>query len=297
MAEPMEGLEPPVLPGLGRLNPVLKLVLVLCVALLAVTLDQLASLGLLTVFSLSMVLGSGLRPRQLRPLLVLALAATWGTLMSQGLFYDRQPRTLLVTLVPALGGTPTQPWFPGLFLYREGVLHGLVQSLRFLSLLLLGASVSLTTSPERLFQGLKALRVPYGLSFMAVTAVRFLPLALQELQTVRAVRALRGHQPWRSGLREALRSEVAMLQPVLVKTLRRATDLATALTLRAFDPVRPETDRAPLSLTMGERVGLGSALLVTGGLVVLKGLYLLYLHQLLYIPGFRELYGWIRQWV
>lgn len=288
---------PPTDGRLAGLHPVFKLVLVLCVALMGITLDQLPSLGLLSLFCLSFMLGSGLRSAQLRPILILALAAMWGTMLSQGLFYDRQPRTLLVTLLPAWSWGELLPPFPGLFVYREGVLHGLLQSLRFVSLLLMGSTVSLTTSPERLLVGLQALKVPYGLSFMAVTALRSFPLALQEIQTVRAVWALRAPLHRRRGLLRRLKSDLAMLRPVLVKTLRRATDLATALTLRAFDPSGERNRDAHTPLTPRERAGLTMLLAGTGMIVGVKVLYLLYLHEVVYVGLLRPLYGWVRTYL
>ena len=42
----------------------------------------------------------------------------WGTSLSQGLFYGQMPREVLISI-------------GGVELYQEGVVHGLIQSLRF----------------------------------------------------------------------------------------------------------------------------------------------------------------------
>lgn len=276
---------------LETLDPRLKLSVVLCAGLWTVALEHPPGLLLLVSVGGMAVLLAGLRPGALRSLGLTLLAACWGTTLGQGLFYALEPRTVWITLLPEgkLGGLD----FPGVLLYLEGVRHGLVQSLRFSALILLGAALCASTSPERLFQALRWLRVPYGLSFMAVTAVRFLPLSLQELQLVRAVQRLRGYVPFQRGVRQTLTAELGALRPLLMRTLRRATELATALTLRHFDaldeqhhqlqPLRGAT-RASLLLLMG----------MTFSIVCMKILFVMYREEIFFLPILRPLYGWIR---
>lgn len=271
---------------LERVDPRLKLVGMMCASLLAVALDQAMSLLILAGLGLMMLVLARLPRAQVRPLLGVLLAASWGTVFGQALFYDFFPRTVWVTI--------PLPFSWELPLYLEGMRYGLVQSLRFSALILLGTSLSLTTSPERMFLGLQHLRVPFGLSFMAVTAVRFLPLMLRELQTVWAVRRLRGYRRGRLGLRDLVRTEVDTFRPVVVKTLRRATDLATSLTLRAFDPAAERASLPPLHFSTVERLVLGGMVLATSSILLLKLLFLLYLHDWLYVSGMRDVYGWIR---
>lgn len=276
---------------LEQLDARLKLSVVLCAGLMTVTLEQLPGLLLLVGVGVGAVGLAGLRPGALRSLGLTLLAASWGTILGQGLFYAMEPRTVGLSLLPPVSVGALE--LPEVVLYREGLLHGVVQSLRFSALILLGAALCASTAPERLFQALRWLRVPYGLSFMAVTAVRFLPLTLQELQLVRAVQRLRGYVPLRRGLRPSLEAELGTLRPLLMRTLRRSAELATALTLRGFDAVEEQPELSP-PLRGWARGGLMLLLLVTLSTVLMKLLFVLYREEVLFLPVLRPLYGWIR---
>ena len=58
-------------------------------------------------------------------------------------------------------------------LWWEGAVHGSVQALRIVSMSFAGLAMALSTPPDRLFAALVRLRVPYGVAFLAVTALRF----------------------------------------------------------------------------------------------------------------------------
>ena len=103
---------------LEMLDPRLKLTWLVVVSLLSVLLDSTAALALLLLFAMLTISGLRIRPRGWVALAGLMLAVAWGTLLSQALFYERVPRTAMLTIIPPgeLAG-----WeFPGLRFYREG---------------------------------------------------------------------------------------------------------------------------------------------------------------------------------
>ena len=118
-----------------------------------------------------------------------ALLVVWSTVFSQAMFFAGEPRTPVFTLVPELRWGPMA--FPGVRLYREGAWYGLLQSSRMVATMLAGLTVCLSTSPERLLAALVWLRMPAALSFMAVAALRLLPVLVDEWSTVRAACLLR----------------------------------------------------------------------------------------------------------
>lgn len=297
-----EGLDPRHIPPLWqsggyslleRLDPRVKLVAMVCASLLAVSLEQLESLLAFTLLCALPLPFLRATRAQLKALLVVVMLTTWGTVLGQAFFYGRLPRTVILTFWE--GGQVLGIPIPTLELYLEGVKHGLLQSLRFTGLLLLGAAVSLSTSPERLLLGLTRLRVPYALSFMAVTALRFLPLVSAELQTVLAVRRLRGYRPLRRGIRATVRVELGTFKPVVARALRRASSLAVSLTLRGFDPLVSRTSARELRLGRGEWLGLVGLLGVTIPVVLGRFLFWLYVNELFYHPGLREVYTLVRE--
>lgn len=217
---------------------------------------------------------------------VLATAAlfAWTTALSQGLFYAGWPRSPLVQLGP-------------LTVWREGLLYGLAQSLRFVTLLAAGALVALTTPVDRLIAALVALRVPFGLALMAATVLRFVPVVGAEWMAVRGARSRRGRPAWRRSPWAWLELEASLLRPVVARSLRRARALAESLEARGFHPTAPRTEREPLRMTAGDRALLAGLAAVTVAALGARMVYAAYGAELVYLPELRGLYAFVRAWM
>jgi energy-coupling factor transport system permease protein len=239
--------------------------------------------GLTTLLALAHPRAAGWRLRFLGGVALLA----WSTALSQGLFWSEWPRTPVVVLCRS----------PAVVLWREGLVHGLVQSFRFVALAAAGLWVAVATSPDRIVTGLLALRVPYGVALMGATALRFVPLVGEELVAVRRARARRGRPVWQRGLGAWVRLEAAMLRPVVARALRRARALAESLETRGFHPTAPRAVREPLHFGGLDTVGLGAAVVVSTAAFVARALYVLYGSELYYTPGLRGLYAFVRAWM
>ena len=266
------------------MDPRTRLGLLVAVGIFAILLDRPGALAALAIVSSAPLLVAPIGWTWRRRAVGLALAVTWATTLGQGLFYADLPRTPWLTLGP-------------LTIWSEGLGHGLVQSLRLVATTSAGLAVAVTTPPDRLFAALVALRVPYAVSFLAITALRFVPTAGEELWTVRRARARRGRPMWSRPPWAWLRQEMALLVPVAARSLRRARSLAEALDSRGFDPARPRRLREPLRIRPWELALLG---VVYGALAALLGaelLYRAYLGEVLYVPALRPLYGFVRGWL
>ncbi len=271
-----------------------KLILVLGISLLAITLDQWFSLLGLCLFSLGLFLWARPQWAHIKGIFLLILLTTWGLIVSQGIFYQNFPRTVLFYLVPPfeLHGHH----FGGLAVYRQGLYYGAVQSLRFSAALLAGLALCVSTSVERLYYALAALPLPRGISFLSVSAIRFLPIVAEELQNVRKALRLKGYRPWRCGLVETVRTELCVPLPVLSGAVRRARDLADALLTRGFDPLAP-TKRPPEPWPGGERLLIFCFALMCLAVAVAKVFFWLYLQEVLYLEPLRPLYAFCRNWL
>jgi energy-coupling factor transporter transmembrane protein EcfT len=289
-------------PWLASADPRLKLAALGWFSLVCVMVDSTAALGVVFLLAALVVAGVRLSWRGwLAAAGTLALVA-WSTVLGQALFYEQAPRTVLLTLLPSadLGG-----WhFSGLTFYREGAAHGLAQSLRMLSLMLIGLAVSLSTSPERLLAALARLRLNPAVGFVTVTALRFVPTLAAEWATVRQAQRLRGYR-FRSGKPggwmwrwpKAVRHELASLGPALAASLRRASSLATSVTARGFDPAGRRTFYPPLRFRTWERAALVLLGASVAAIAAAKALYGLYLGEMLYHPALRGLYDFVREWL
>jgi energy-coupling factor transport system permease protein len=271
---------------LGTCDPRLKLAWLAWVSCLCVLLDSLAALAALALVAATPAAFLRIRLAGWLAIGTVLALVVWGTLLSQGLFYDRWPRSMLVSLIEprTLAG-----WeFSGLAIYREGIVYGAVQSLRLVAMMLAGLCVCLSTSPERLLAALARCRVPVAIGFVTVTALRFLPAMLAEIAIVRQAQRLRGAR--------RLRGQMGLLLlPVLASALRRSTALAASVTSRGFDPAARRTFYPELRFRPLERVAI--AVLVASGAAIgaAKALYWLYVGDLYYASGLRELYDFVRQ--
>lgn len=280
---------------LARLDPRVKLAWLVFISTLGVLLDRTPALVVLFLCAALPVTAIRMRPTAWLTVFALLALLAWSTLLSQSLFYAELPRTVLVRLIPPFEWRG-RSW-PGLSLSREGALYGLAQSLRLLAVMLAGLTVCLSTSPERLLAALARLRVPVAVGFTTVTALRFLPLLVDELATVRRAMRLRGYRAKKKLGRGALRSEIAAFYPVLAAGLRRATTLAASVASRGFDPLGRRTYYPPLRMRHAERLLLVALASVWTAVAVTKLLYWSYLAELYYWPSLRGLYDFARLWL
>jgi energy-coupling factor transport system permease protein len=265
-------------------DPRARIVALFCLGTLTLCLDRVASLAFVAVLTSALLLA---HPRaaawRLRLLGVFALFA-WSTAISQGLFYADWPRTPAFSIGPVVFA-------------REGLVHGLAQSLRFMAVFAGGVLLAVSTTPERIGTGLLALRLPYGLVLMATAAFRFVPLVTEEWFVVRAARRRRGRPAWRRSPVAWLRLEVSLLRPLAARAIRRARTLAESLETRGFHPTAPRAVREPLRLRLGEAFLLGVIVLLTVATVSARLLWAAYAAELWYAPALRPLYGFVRAWL
>ncbi len=124
----------------------------------------------------------------------------------------------------------------------EGLYRGLATFLRLLILFLCSTILTMTTSPMKLAGGLEALfaplthlRVPVNQFAMLVTiSLRFIPTLIEEAETITRAQKSRG-APFTSPKKMVrLRTTLAVLIPLVVGSLQKATDLATAMESRCY---------------------------------------------------------------
>lgn len=266
------------------MDPRARLIAVFLAGTLAVLLERPLALSLLVVACGIPLLAARVPARWwLRGGLAVA-GVLYGTVFSQGLFYSDEPRVPLISIGPVV-------------LWREGVTYGLVQSLRFLSVLLAGLSVAALTPPDQMIRALRGLGLPASLALLVATALRFVPDIGREWLAVRVARSHRGRPVWRRTPWSWLALEVALLQPVVARTWRRAQTLAESLDARGLDPSAVRTERTTLRWRGVDTLFIGLVGLVALWVATAKLLFSAYTHGVLYVPELRALYGFVRYWL
>lgn len=277
---------------LYRLDARTKVSLLFFFAFYAILLDSPQSLFLLFSVALLLHALAGTCCKRWQVMIWLIIIGMWGTMIGQAMFYNQEPRTVIACLV-----SPATPLIGelsgGIYLYREGAAHGIVQGLRSGTMLATGLFLCWNTDPRQLLRCFLQWRMPYELAFMLVTALRFLPVMLQEAQVVRQAQLLR--RPEKRSVFFGLKLALQSLLPVLARSLRRATTLALSVESRGFSRQErlPENDVWPAK----ERclcMLLAAAALSS---VIVKCLFLLQYNGLFYLDCFRGIYDFCQRWM
>ena len=278
-----------------KLHPHTKILLLAIVSCLVILLDS--PIALFVCFLVSLCFQASIPPswRQIRLLILFVGLGTWGLIYSQGIFYNQFPRTVIFTLihkdVPVIGGLTG-----GIHLYREGLFHGAVQSLRFNTMLTISCFIIWTTQSRDLLLALVKLRVPYSLAFMVTTGLRYIPLIGSEAQTVIRSQRLRGFRYLQLNLFHTISGILNSLRPILTNNVRRATHLSEAVESRAFSPdAAHRTSLRQLKTGQQDVILIALSLVCLLGVIGLKGVYFLYANGLYYASWLRGAYTFARE--
>lgn len=274
-----------------HLHPYTKFVFSFAVSFLAILLDQPVSLSVLVFFSALLFWCSRPSKALLRLHLFLIATTVWGLIISQGLFYQNFPRTVLFCLLP-----PTEN-FSGLCLIKEGLFYGLIQSLRIIAALNTGLYLVTSTPKEDLFRAISSLPLPRGLTLLGLSAVRFLPSIAGDLRLIRGALRLRGYRPFKRGLFYTLRVEFSIIYPLLTKAVRQARTLSDTLLTRGFDPLSTTGLGLLIPWKRREKILSLAVALLCGLVLISKILFWLYLQEVFYAEGLRLLYAFVRHYL
>ena len=148
----------------------------------------------------------------------------------------------------------------------EGITVGLALGFRVLTILTSAFLFSMTTDPRNMVLSLiQKLKVSYRIGYGMYAALRFMPLARDEFESLRSARTVRGVGR-RSGPIGLMREYMSYAIPLLATMIRKAIRTAIAMESKAFGayPTRtyleivtiPWTDIVLLVALLGIEIGL-----------------------------------------
>lgn len=166
---------------------------------------------------------------------------------------------------------------------REGIYNAIEMVVR-LTLLLIGSSVmTLTTKPtdmadglEKAFGFLKVIKVPvHEMAMMISIAFRFIPILVEETDKIMKAQIARGADFESGGLIKKAKGLIPLLVPLIISSIKRALDLATAMEARCYNGGEGRTKMKPLKykkcdfVAYGVQVGYFVMIIVTNIVVKL----------------------------
>ena len=154
---------------------------------------------------------------------------------------------------------------------QQGMLNGLVYSVRLAIFIFSAAFLSLTTQAVELtdavfksFSPLKRVKFPVEeLSLITMISLRFIPLLLEEAITLKKAQTSRG-ATFEGGLIKRTKKSLPLLVPLFISSFRKADELALALDARGFRSGQQRTSFRRLVFKAPDYLFLSLILVVTG---------------------------------
>ena len=216
-----------------RVDPRIKLIVVILYIAELFMVETFAGYALLTVALVSVILNAKIPFktlfRSVRPLIVIIAFTS-----ILNLFYTEGRPIFTVWKL-------TATW--------EGLYASVFMIIR-ITMLVMGTSLlTYTTSPimltdalERLMSPLKKLKVPVGeLAMMMTIALRFIPVLLEETSKIMNAQKARGADFESGSVFKRAKALVPILVPLFVSAFRRADELAVAMECRCYDSTMPRS--------------------------------------------------------
>ncbi len=160
--------------------------------------------------------------------------------------------------------TPGEPLTYLPYATRQGLQHGLIVGLQLACAICVSTLMTLTTSPldmvwalEWFMRPLKYIKIPVEeIALLVMLAIRFIPLLFEETDRIVKAQKARGIDMESGGLIHRVKALLPVLIPLLQGMLRRADDLAVALTLRGYTPGKPRTTYKSVSIRAHDLIAL-----------------------------------------
>ncbi|UWG98481.1 energy-coupling factor transporter transmembrane protein EcfT [Dehalobacter sp. DCM] len=263
-----------------RLDVRTKMLMLLCVAVLGMALEQWKALAVVYLAVLALAVVARLSADKWKALLILSFLTLWGMMWVQAIFYNAYPRTPLLYLLPPMVISPSTPLLGGLWegiaFYYEGFTYGMAQSLRMIAPMTLGLVIFWTEDPVRILTGLNKLKLPYAVCFMVMTCLRFIPITFAEAKVTLDSQRLRKYKPFEAkgvilgyGI---YKTTVRVLVPLLANCVRKAANMAKSADSRAFRASDQRTELHEVKIKAGDKMAV---LLFVGVLIVILACKLL----------------------
>ena len=172
-------------------------------------------------------------------------------------------------------GEPLWEW-KFLKVTQSGINTAIFIAVRIITLVLISAALTYTTSPtdltdaiERLLKPLSVFHVQvHEIAMMMTIALRFIPTLLEETDKIMSAQKARGADFESGNFIARIKSLIPILIPLFVSAFRRAFDLAMAMESRCYHGGEGRTRMKVLKYTKADFIALGTCVIVFAGVII-----------------------------
>ena len=144
----------------------------------------------------------------------------------------------------------------------EGVLFGVLLSLRLLTLVILLPLVTMTTPIHLFALGLIRLGVSHKIAYTATTTINLIPVLRMEAAAIMDAQKLRGFSTFDEGrLFKKLKAYPTLVMPLVIGAMRDAQLMGVAMDVRAFGTSKSRTYVDDIRMSAADWVMLSLVLL------------------------------------
>lgn len=144
---------------------------------------------------------------------------------------------------------------------KEGIFKAIQLTSRIALMIVSASLLSYTSTPRELADGLeksmsflKTIHVPIDdMAVMVMIAFRFIPIMIEEANTLADAQAARGVEFEKCSILQKCKNVFAILIPLFMSTLRKASDLALAMEARGFKPGARTTRMYPMEYSAADK--------------------------------------------
>lgn len=226
----------PVKSVLHRMDPRMKLIIMIMYIVMIFFIKTFVGFGIVLVFlALTIALSHVPLLKVLKSLKVIIILVIFTVIMSV-LFYNGKAEDLL--------------WSAGILkIYKEGLLNAGRMALRLVFLVLGPTMLTFTTTPVELTDGLESLLKPlsyikfpvHELAIIMSIALRLIPTLVEETDKIQSAQKARCADFESGNVFKRAKAMIPVLIPLFVSSFRRADDLADAMDSRCYRGAKGRT--------------------------------------------------------
>lgn len=174
---------------------------------------------------------------------------------------------LLITALFNLFLTPGETWVTvwKLTITKEGLKSAVFMAIRLIYLILGTSTLTLTTTPNQLTDGMEKALSPFNkihvpvheVAMMMSIALRFIPILIEETDKIMKAQIARGADFESGNLMKKAKAMVPLLVPLFISAFRRANDLALAMEARCYNGGAGRTKMKPLKYKKADLAAYG----------------------------------------
>ncbi len=159
-----------------------------------------------------------------------------------------------------------------------GILTAVFMTLRISLLIVMSTMLTYTTSPTALTNGLDRMFAPLkklGIDFHTVTmimtiALRFIPTLIEEVDKIMSAQKSRGAAFDQGNLMKRAKALIPLFIPLLFNSIRRAYELANAMTCRCYNGGKGKTTMNALKFSLRDYMSILVMAFLIGAVIVLN---------------------------